>query len=152
MDAPCVSDTNYTVSQSISRLMTTQLWIGGIKPTGRQRERKTYFWWMWAAHMNSRASHVHLLPTVSQDTRFVGAGVESKAKPDTCAALEVFGACHTLNTGRPDHSFSRVGGTRDTSTVSGSRSCQSIEFMLISCTHPPASTLLLSYRNSAFMR
>lgn len=39
--------------------------------------------------------------------------------------------------------FPRVGGTQHASSVSESRSCQSVVFVLISCPHPPTTSALI---------
>ena len=81
---------------------------------------------------------------VSQDTRFVDAAVESKTTKQMKSTGGISGLfIRFALAAQISFIFSRVGGTQHTSTVSESRSCQSVVFVLISRPHPPTKRALI---------
>lgn len=99
-----------SVNRSINWFRTTQLWINRIKRLDQQKQRKKEMFSTWAALSSSPASHLYLCYKLSGDTRFVGTGVKSRAKPDTLYCTR--GIWGFLSTSHPEVCLSPwVGGS-----------------------------------------
>lgn len=112
---------NQSINQAINWLISTQLWINRVSPRNQQKE-------------------------MFQSARTQGLQMQlSKAKlkqmKSTGGILGLF--IRFALAAQKSFIFPRVGGTQHASTVSESRSCQSVVFVLISCPHPPTTRALI---------